>query len=697
MRRCILVLALVVAVTAVLSPAAVAQTRNVTFIVNSATVPDTVTSTYSMQIRGNTAPLTWGNDTGGLLTNIGGDYWSVTLAFPVGSDLRFKIFAGTGGWEQDVAAAAGGNGNRSYTVADVDTVLPVQFFNNMPVGTPQYFRPWTAEADSFINIFFRVNMEGAIQNGIACFNTDTDTVGVRGGGPAGGDLNWSPTFYLVKEQAANNGGFGYPASRFWSGRLRFPRSQVTAGQDVAYKFIVGYDWGTPGCPNRSEQLSDPPHAGGNRHFQIPVSLQDTTISYAFFQDTRASARVNADTVVATFRANLQKALSTGGFQHGDTIVVRTGYFGTAVQGGREKQMFRQGFTNIYAATDTIVSATGQMLDYQYYVIKNGQENRESYYNFYYTGEVSAEAERRQAVVPGSTFTLDDTATSVTQARRQPIFPSTRTLARNVDVRWEVDLRPAIYQVAAGDTLNDIQGSFSIYPTDVDSILSWGVWMNGPAVGGWGNPGGSDWGVGLQGNLDKKLFDDGTNGDVTAGDSIFTRMVLASPDSIGIGSKGVVGQTFKFGVRAGDNEGGRGGFGNNHVGNIDDSNPTYTLRDAFGSINPAFYDAWDYDCGCPVASGVQPEPGIPAVFELNQNYPNPFNPSTKIEYTIPKQSLVSLKIYNVVGQEVATLVNEVQTASRYSVTFNAKNIASGVYIYKLVAGDFVSAKKMVILK
>jgi hypothetical protein len=697
MRRCILVLALIVAVTAVLSPAAVAQTRNVTFIVNSATVPDTVNSTYSMQLRGNTAPLTWGNDTGGLLTNIGGDYWSVTLAFPVGSDLRFKIFAGTGGWEQDVAAAAGGNGNRSYTVADVDTVLPVQFFNNLPVGTPQYFRPWTAEADSFINIFMRVNMEGAIQSGISCFNTDTDTVGVRGGGPAGGDLNWSPTFYLVKEQGASNGGFGYAASRFWSGRLRFPRSQVTAGQDISYKFIVGYDWGTPSCPNRSEQLSDPPHTGGNRHFQIPSGLQDTTISYAFYQDTRASARVNADTVVSTFRANMQKALSTGGFQHGDTIVVRTGYFGTATQGGREKQMFRQGFTNFYAATDTIVTAVGQTLDYQYYVIKNGQETRENYYNFYYTGEVSAEAERRQYTVPGSSFTLEDTATSVTQARRQPVFPNTRTLARNVDVRWEVDLRPAIYQVAAGDTLNDIQGSFNIYPTDIDSILSWGVWMNGPAVGGWGNPGGSDWGVGLQGNLAKKLYDDGTNGDVTAGDSIFSRMVLASPDSIGIGSKGVVGQTFKFGVHAGDNEGGRGGFGNNHVANIDDSNPTYTLRDAFGSINPAFYHAWDYDCGCPVVTGVHPEPGIPAVFELNQNYPNPFNPSTKIEYTIPKQSLVSLKIYNVVGQEVATLVNEVQTASRYSVTFNAKNVASGVYIFRLVAGDFVSAKKMVILK
>jgi hypothetical protein len=293
--------------------------------------------------------------------------------------------------------------------------------------------------------------------------------------------------------------------------------------------------------------------------------------------------------------------------------------------------------------------------------------------------------------------VQDTATSVIQARRQPVFPNLRTLARDVQVRWEVDLRPAIYQVAAGDTLRDIQATFSVYPADRDSILGWGVWMNGPAVGGWGNPGGSDWGVALQNNLEKKLFDDGTNGDVTAGDSIFTRIVLASPDSLNIGSKGQVGQTFKFGIRGGDNEGGRGGFGNNHLANLDDANSTYVLRDAFGSINPAFYDAWDYDCGCPVASGVNPEPGLASVYALDQNYPNPFNPSTKIEYTIPKQSFVTLKIYNVVGQEVATLVNEMQTASRYSVRFDAKNVASGVYFYKLVAGDFVSAKKMVILK
>lgn len=682
-------LAVLVVVGLTIPSTADAQTRNVTFIVNSATVPDTVGPAYTMQVRGGTPPLTWGNDTGGQLANIGGDYWSVTLAFPVGETVRFKIFAGSDGWEQNVTPVGGlGGGDRAYVVADQDTVLPVQFFNNGANGNPQYFRPWTEVPDSFMNVYVRVNMQGADQSARFGYNDliSGDSVGVRGGGPDGGDLNWSPTFYLVKEQPASNGGFGYPQRFFKSGRLRLPKSGLTEGQMIDYKYLIGDDWG------RDELQGQP-----NRSFRVPVGLKDTTIYFSYFDNLKPSSRVNGDTVLVTFRANLQKAISSGGFQIGDTVVVRSGYFGTAAQSGREKRLLRQGLTPFYAVTDTVVTAINNTLDYQYYVIKNGVEQRENYYNFYYTGEIGAEAERRQLIVPGSTFTVQDTATSVTQARRQPVFPNTRTLARNVTVRWEVDLRPAIYQVAAGDTLNDIQGSFHVTPADRDSILGWGVWMNGPAVGGWGNPGGSDWGVGLQANLDKKLYDNGTNGDLVAGDSIFTRLVLASPDSLGIGSKGQVGQVFKFGIRGGDNEGGRGGFGNNHLENIDDTNPTYTLRAQFGSINPAFFSAWNYDCGCPATTSVQPLPGLPQVYELSQNYPNPFNPVTKIEYSIPTESFVTLKVYNIMGQEVATLVNEKQTASNYVATFDGKTLASGVYFYKLTAGNFVSTKKLMLLK
>lgn len=85
------------------------------------------------------------------------------------------------------------------------------------------------------------------------------------------------------------------------------------------------------------------------------------------------------------------------------------------------------------------------------------------------------------------------------------------------------------------------------------------------------------------------------------------------------------------------------------------------------------------------------------YDLAQNFPNPFNPSTTIRYQIPKDGIVTLKIYDILGSEVATLVNEEKIAGKYEVNFNASSLSSGVYIYKIQAGDFVSSKKMILLK
>jgi len=85
------------------------------------------------------------------------------------------------------------------------------------------------------------------------------------------------------------------------------------------------------------------------------------------------------------------------------------------------------------------------------------------------------------------------------------------------------------------------------------------------------------------------------------------------------------------------------------------------------------------------------------FEMYQNYPNPFNPSTTIEYFLPKAEYVKLKVYDVLGREVATLVNERQTAGNYQIHFDASNLSSGMYIYKITAGSFSSARKMVVMR
>jgi hypothetical protein len=96
----------------------------------------------------------------------------------------------------------------------------------------------------------------------------------------------------------------------------------------------------------------------------------------------------------------------------------------------------------------------------------------------------------------------------------------------------------------------------------------------------------------------------------------------------------------------------------------------------------------------VKAGTATAPNGPALY---QNYPNPFNPMTKIQYSISKLSIVKMKIYDMLGREVATLVNEQRAAGNYAVKWDASNLPSGVYFYQLRAGSFVETKKLLLIK
>jgi subtilisin family serine protease len=102
------------------------------------------------------------------------------------------------------------------------------------------------------------------------------------------------------------------------------------------------------------------------------------------------------------------------------------------------------------------------------------------------------------------------------------------------------------------------------------------------------------------------------------------------------------------------------------------------------------------CYQTVTGGIQ-QVELPNYYSLSQNYPNPFNPVTSIKYTIPKAGLVTLKVYDITGREVATLVNEVKEVGVYNIEFDATNLASGVYFYRLESGDFRAIKKMMLVK
>jgi hypothetical protein len=106
---------------------------------------------------------------------------------------------------------------------------------------------------------------------------------------------------------------------------------------------------------------------------------------------------------------------------------------------------------------------------------------------------------------------------------------------------------------------------------------------------------------------------------------------------------------------------------------------------------------DLDGSFTYSEEISVEVEIPLEFALEQNYPNPFNPSTIIKYSTAEDGFVKLSVYNLLGEEVASLVNENQKAGRYEVTFNAANYSSGIYLYRLEISNYSSIKKMLLVK
>lgn len=102
-------------------------------------------------------------------------------------------------------------------------------------------------------------------------------------------------------------------------------------------------------------------------------------------------------------------------------------------------------------------------------------------------------------------------------------------------------------------------------------------------------------------------------------------------------------------------------------------------------------------GGPEKISVSPDSKNLNEYSLVQNYPNPFNPTTTIDYSINSSGLVSLKVYDMLGSEVASLVNENKEAGNYSIEFNASDFPSGIYVYRITAGNFVDTKKLILLK
>lgn len=664
----------------------------VTFLANTAGVPDTLQAHHTVQIRG-FWPFTWNNESQGIMTNIGGDYWSYTIELPRDSltrpiEYKFCTFpvepsaltAEMNGWE------AGGNRVLDLTsYAGSDTTLPLQFVRGWSGSAGQFETPF--EVTDSIDVFLRVNMEALVK--AQAFNPETEFVGVRGSNAWGDwsgtpDFNWGSTHRFVKENNHANGIWGstYNGTYFWNGVLHLPKDW--AGKEIQYKFLIGDAWGRDESANRS--------------LILPADGSDVTVHWVWFNNVPPAGFTGQDTADITFYADMTKAIANNGFEIGDTLLVKYGYFGSSVEVKTATMVRQSGTQNYFVTVADVPLSFGKPLYYQYYMVKSGQEQREVYFNFDYTGSVPSEAERRAFVVESPTPVIADIVDSDVDARRMPVFRNNKPLARPVAVTVECDVRPAIYQLKAGSTLNDIQSGIHITPemltADPDTVFKLGVYINGPmsnnGEGTW-----ITWGGTLASDPNRKMWDDGTHGDAVAHDSIYTIVYNFDP---ALGHR--VGQEFKFGIGGGDNE---SGYGLNHIENINDANATFVMHNQWGSINPKFYNAWNFDLRRP-ATAVREE-GIPVVtkYALEQNFPNPFNPTTQIRFAIPEAGEVHLTIYNALGQVVNRVVFSNLSMGVYSYFWDGKdlrgnNVASGIYFYELRAGNkFRDLKKMVLMK
>ncbi|MDZ7625637.1 MAG: M28 family peptidase [Ignavibacteriaceae bacterium] len=127
--------------------------------------------------------------------------------------------------------------------------------------------------------------------------------------------------------------------------------------------------------------------------------------------------------------------------------------------------------------------------------------------------------------------------------------------------------------------------------------------------------------------------------------------------------------------------------------------SFTDHPQVSGVNQLYYrlKQVDFDGTFSYSDVVNVSYDVPAEFVLSQNYPNPFNPSTRINYFVPQESFVSVKVYDFLGREVMTLVNETRAVGSYEIVFDASNLPSGTYFYTMIAGNFSATKKMILIK
>lgn len=378
----------------------------------------------------------------------------------------------------------------------------------------------------------------------------------------------------------------------------------------------------------------------NRKFKL---VSGTGVFQAYFDNDSVYKPTYNFSV--TFECNMELEILSGRFNAStDTASVNGSFNGWTAK--VDRLIPRTTNTNLYYKVVTITASVGDTIEYKYWYTPNNWESIDNRKYGFKTADITN----------GVTLTGSFNNGSLANVINQPCT-----------VKFTVNTNGAKSSVN-GNLFTTVR---TVHVAGSSTPLQW------PA-GGWPNEDSTKM---------IKLYDDGTNGDVTPNDKIFSRNITFAAYT-------VLSVQYKYAINWGgtDNQGGNdneAGLAQNHTLVMKTKMTGCTTVDTFGVMKVS---------NLINLTDVLENLGLaPQKFELDQNYPNPFNPSTTIRFSVPQTGVVSLKLYDVLGKEVASLVNEQKDAGVYNYTLDASKLNSGVYFYTLSVNNNSATRKMLLLK